>query len=954
MQIPFRQGIVQCSQDTLGQPTFLQKIGNDIFISTTGGPLLATFSQSTSEYLLRERDNAQFVAWIGPFLTTLNYWLYWDLNVINGVKTYGATIHQPISGSITPSNPPLDQHFFSTIDHKMYVWNGTSWVNKIRVFAGLLPNTQITNQYALIGGNSVNKKFYVAGNITATLTIGDVVTVIDGGLNNGSYNITAYIYNSTLDQTEITVQQNIPFATIVGYLLHTPLIVIPSALIAYSPGSQVNDNTTILSGFIFYDQNGNAVKLNNGLFFTTESPFIVSSGQTQPLKLEETFIFGNVSQNMAAYQVISVDSTNGTIFNPAVYEDTGEKVLGIILNDALAGQQAIAAIQGTVDNPNWTWPGPNITLWVDTGGTLVDVDPNVTNPSRPKAPPVARTVTSTKTIFNQGLGGLGLPGPQGPQGSNPDASTTIKGITKLTLAPAVPTNPLAVGDNDPRMTDPRVPLSHVHPATEVDLTAIPGTILAIPVDSQTAFSLVANDLKNKVSKSGDIMTGVLDMSNHKIQGVSNPTISTDAVNLGTLTNTLAGYLPLVGGTMLGYINLGAFATPISATQAASKGYVDGKVSKAGDTMTGLLVLSADPVAALGAATKQYVDNTAVSIAGDTMTGFLILNADPVANLGAATKQYVDTAVLSGSIQVPPIIDPNLIDIRSTQPIISTGIVGDSVTYIKYGGIQGETWVQTGTSIVVDDGDIATFTITDTTPYEGNWSIIEQGPLAIGSRFLVAAESGTVGATLSGMGFVNDDLVQYNGGIVTTAANWSTPSGSPPANGTTTFVTDPESVHYGNTYFYSTAGAEWVRIGGPEVLALNDLTDVTITTPAYNDVLYYDGTKWVNEPHRPRIVSVPYAAMVTIDWSVADIIRITLTGNIQITNSGAYDGQRCMLELTQDGTGGRSVVFTSEVRFGSDIIAYAPSSTPTAMDRLGFVFNLSANKYDVVALVTGFV
>jgi len=34
------------------------------------------------------------------------------------------------------------------------------------------------------------------------------------------------------------------------------------------------------------------------------------------------------------------------------------------------------------------------------------------------------------------------------------------------------------------------------------------------------------------------------------------------------------------------------------------------VNKAGDTMTGLLVLSADPSAALGAATKQYVDNVA--------------------------------------------------------------------------------------------------------------------------------------------------------------------------------------------------------------------------------------------------------------------------------------------------------------------------------------------------------
>jgi hypothetical protein len=34
---------------------------------------------------------------------------------------------------------------------------------------------------------------------------------------------------------------------------------------------------------------------------------------------------------------------------------------------------------------------------------------------------------------------------------------------------------------------------------------------------------------------------------------------------------------------------------------------------------------------------------AVALAGDTMTGALILNADPVALLGAATKQYVDSA-----------------------------------------------------------------------------------------------------------------------------------------------------------------------------------------------------------------------------------------------------------------------------------------------------------------------
>ena len=68
------------------------------------------------------------------------------------------------------------------------------------------------------------------------------------------------------------------------------------------------------------------------------------------------------------------------------------------------------------------------------------------------------------------------------------------------------------------------------------------------------------------------------------------------------------------------------------------------VQKAGDTMTGLLVLSGDPTANLGATTKQYAD-TKVAKSGDTMTGLLVLSADPSAALGAATKQYVDTRVL---------------------------------------------------------------------------------------------------------------------------------------------------------------------------------------------------------------------------------------------------------------------------------------------------------------------
>jgi hypothetical protein len=52
-------------------------------------------------------------------------------------------------------------------------------------------------------------------------------------------------------------------------------------------------------------------------------------------------------------------------------------------------------------------------------------------------------------------------------------------------------------------------------------------------------------------------------------------------------------------------------------------------------------------------------NSKVNLAGDTMTGYLILNADPVAALGAATKQYVDSVVTTNTFT--PIITGSVAD-----------------------------------------------------------------------------------------------------------------------------------------------------------------------------------------------------------------------------------------------------------------------------------------------------
>jgi hypothetical protein len=163
--------------------------------------------------------------------------------------------------------------------------------------------------------------------------------------------------------------------------------------------------------------------------------------------------------------------------------------------------------------------------------------------------------------------------------------------------------------------------------------------------------------------------------------------TTAANEITALQNQTSGspFLSLAGGRMTGTMYL--FNDPTDAMMPATKGYVDahsgsggggipeaptdGKaygresgawvpvLPLAGGTLTGALILAADPTALLGAVTKQYSDaNVANGIAtrvlktGDTMTGPLVLPGSPTATLQAATKDYVDTSISSAVSAAP--------------------------------------------------------------------------------------------------------------------------------------------------------------------------------------------------------------------------------------------------------------------------------------------------------------
>lgn len=110
-----------------------------------------------------------------------------------------------------------------------------------------------------------------------------------------------------------------------------------------------------------------------------------------------------------------------------------------------------------------------------------------------------------------------------------------------------------------------------------------------------------------------------------------------------------------GGTSRGaFLDLAECAAG-QGSQIALRSYADTKLALNGGTLTGALTLNANPTANLHAATKQYVDNTLasdgsgrVAKAGDTMTGPLVL-VTPTSGDHAARRDTVAWERLSSTV-----------------------------------------------------------------------------------------------------------------------------------------------------------------------------------------------------------------------------------------------------------------------------------------------------------------
>lgn len=279
----------------------------------------------------------------------------------------------------------------------------------------------------------------------------------------------------------------------------------------------------------------------------------------------------------------------------------------------------------------------------------------------------------------------------------------------------------------------------------------------------------------------------------------------------TVSSTVAGYLPLTGGTLSGTVSISRFATIDGGTGGPAQLFLDTPVggqhmiaARSGG-LARWTIMPGDPSNESGTSTGadfvvsrynnagSFIDNPLTIARSD---GLLVLRGDATAPLGAATKQYVDSAVtraggpflpltggqISGNLGVT-----NSLTVASTAgvwaglilsksaPGLGNQIIGQTASSNRWTINPGDQTAESGGNAGSDFG-IARYS--DAGAYLGSPLTIQRstGNVAIAQSLTVGVNLTVTGAaTVNGLYLANSANLYGNASytqLIMDSSNWS--------------------------------------------------------------------------------------------------------------------------------------------------------------------------------------